>query len=93
MSGETRWTEAVDEFFDATGKRLAVFAGLSSIRTPSEEMAGVQEQLAAEIASNIFQFVERHGAQGGKHAEDQSRPGAEARSLEPHGDAPEASRA
>jgi hypothetical protein len=68
MSGETRWTEPLDAWLDDTGKRIAVFMGSHSLAV-SPEMAAVREQLAAEIAHNMFQFVERHGAQGGKHAE------------------------
>lgn len=74
MSGETRWTEALDEFMEATGKRLAVFAGSHSFGYSSEAMGEARELIASQIVHNMFQFVERHGAQGGKHAEGEPRP-------------------
>lgn len=85
MSGETQWTDhgqihpefdwtqALDDFLADTQTGLTVFTGLLPQKgeQPFDDM---RRQVAGKIVHNMFQFVERHGAQGGRHAEDQPRP-------------------
>jgi hypothetical protein len=85
MSSTDRdWTEALDAFLADTQTGLTVFTGLlpQKGQQPFDDM---RRQVAEKIVHNMFQFVERHGAQGGKHAESEPRPGAESSSDEPGG--------
>lgn len=91
MSGETRWTDALDAWLEDTGKSLAIFSGTWTLSEKSIAIERMREEIAEKIAHNMFQFVERHGAQGGKHAESEPRSGAQGGSAEPGRDAADGS--